>query len=150
MTSNLTGIYAALAAMDVGLNGAIVPVRNYDELPASVAAADTPLRLLMPLSSRPGSPGIEPVAFGGIATAQWRITDLLLLRPQQAGRPEQAAADIVAYMAAYTGAVLRTRALANCLIESYTFDSGVFTYPAGGTASWFGVDVTLVVKESFR
>lgn len=149
MSSRLAAIYTALAAMPVPVGGALASVRNYDALPASVAAGDTPVRLLMPLSAQPGG-GVSVVTFSGAQQADWRIADLLLLRPAQAGRLEQAAALMVEYQVNYAAAVANARGLAGAFIQSLTMDAGVFTYPAGGTAQWFGVEVKLTLREVWR
>jgi hypothetical protein len=148
--SALLAIYAALAAMPVEIDGVAVPVLNVTQLPESVAAGRTPVRLLMPLGTRPGATSIAALALGGAAQAEWRIADLLLLRPAQAGRLEQAAAALVQYMQDYAVALNSTRALAGAFIQGAALEAGVFTYPAGGTAQWFGVEASLTVKEVWR
>jgi hypothetical protein len=148
--SDLLSIYTALAAMQVPVNGVIVPVKNVTELPESVAAGSTPIRLLMPLGTRPGATSIAALSFQGAAGGDWRIADLLLLRPAQAGKLETAAALLVRYMSDYAGALNRQRALAGAFIQGASLEAGVFTYPAGGAAQWFGVEAALMVREFWR
>lgn len=150
MGSNLLAIYAALAAVQVPISGAIVPVRNVDDLPESVAAGDCPVRLLMPWAERTGVNSATPVTFTDIALADWTIVDLLLLRPAQAGKLETASAGVVQYMADYVSALNRTRALAGAFVTSLRMSTGLGIYPAGGSATWFGVEVTLTVREIWR
>jgi hypothetical protein len=152
MGSNLMGIYDALAAVQVPVNGVIVPVRNVDELPESVAAADCPVRLLMPWSERTGTNAVSFVTFGGMAQSDWTIVDLLLLRPAQAGKLETASAGVVRYMQDYATAINRVRALSQFaqVLGPVRFAPGVGAYPTGGAAQWFGVEVTLTVRETWR
>lgn len=150
MASNLTGIYDALAALEVPVNGAVVPVRNVDELPESVAAADCPIRLLMPWGERSGQNAVSFVTLQGVGTAEWALVDLLLLRPAQAGRLETASAAVVRYMQDYASAINRARALAGAPVTSLKIAAGVGTYPAGGSQQWFGVEVTLAIRETWR
>lgn len=148
--SALLDIYAALAAMPVPVNGVVVPVRKVTELPESIPAAACPVRLLMPLGTRPGAPAIASITLQGASTAEWRMADLLLLRPAQAGRLEQAAAMLVQYMEDYAKALAKQRALNGAFIQSAALEAGVFTYPAGGAAQWYGVEASLSVREYWR
>lgn len=148
--SALLSIYDALAAMQVPVAGVIVPVKRVTELPESVAAGSTPLRLLMPLGTRPGATSLAALTLQGAAGAEWGIADLLLLRPSSAGRLEQAAALLVQYMQDYAGALARQKALAGAFIQSARLEAGVFKYPAGGSAEWYGVEASLTVKEYWR
>lgn len=151
MGSNLLAIYAALAAVQVPLNGKVVPVRNVDALPESVAAGDTPVRLLMPWSERGGGANTSVLALQGLATADWVLVDLLLIRPAQAGKLETASEAIVRYMQDYASALARTRQLAGAVIAGpVRITSGVGAYPAGSAAQWFGVEATITVRETWR
>jgi hypothetical protein len=148
--SALLAIYDALAAMQVPVNAVIVPVKKPTELPESVAAASTPIRLLMPMGTRPGSTAIAALTMQGAAGAEWRIADLLLLKPAQAGRLDQAAGVLVQYMQDYASALMRQRALAGAFIQSAGVEAGIFEYPAQSNVKWFGVEATLTVKEFWR
>lgn len=148
--SDLKAVYDALAAVPVALAGRVVTVRNVDALPASVAAADVPLRLLMPLGTRPGATAVSEVALTGIATAQWRLTDLLLLRPAQAGKLEEAAALLVEYQSAYVTALMRARMLNRCPILGIAIDCGVGPYPMAGGVDWYGAQATVTVQEVWK
>ena len=148
MGSNLLAIYDALALVQVPVNGVIVPVKNVTGLPATVASGDVPIRLLMPLGTRPGSNAVSEITLMGMASSDWRITDMLLLKPAQAGKLDDVAPLMVRYMADYATALMRTRALAGAPIVGFSMDAGVGPYPEG--TQWYGVNVTLTVKETWR
>jgi hypothetical protein len=150
MGSNLMGIYDALAAVQVPVNGVIVPVRNVDELPASVESAQVPIRLLMPWGERTGQNAVSFVTLQGVGAADWTIVDLLLLRPAQAGKLETASAAVVAYMRDYATAINMRRSLAGAPVTGLRISAGVGTYPAGGAQQWFGVEVALTIRENWR
>lgn len=148
--SELLAIYDALAAVQVPVDGAIVRVKNVTELPESVAAADCPVRLLMPWGERTGTSAMSVISLGGMSQAEWQIVDLLLLRPAQADKLKTAAAAVVRYMRDYSIALARTRTLAGAVIlNPVKLTSGVGEYPKGGPA-WFGVEASLTVRETWR
>ena len=150
--SALLAIYDALAAVQVPVNGVIAPVRNVTDLPESVVAGDCPVRLLMPWGERTGGNTESFLSLSGMAQADWTIVDLLLLRPSQAGKLETASEAVVRYMQDYATAINGRRALTQTaqVLGTVRFNPGVGAYPAGGSALWYGVEVTLTVRETWR
>lgn len=148
--SNLSGIYDALAAMNVTLNAAVVPVFNYDELPDSIQTAQLPCRLLHPLGEQPAG-STTPFTLSGTGLQfGWTIFDLFLLRPVGQGIGlVDAAPDLVAYVEAYATALKASIKLVghSATITGGTFDPAIFAYPRGGAAIYFGVMVTLRITE---
>lgn len=148
--SDLSGIYDALAAMDVTLNAATVPVFNYDELPDSIQTAQLPCRLLHPLGEQPGG-SVTPFTLSGVSLQfGWTIFDLFLLRPVAQGIGlKDAAPDLVAYMDAYAAALKTHIKIVghSATITGGTLDPAIFAYPRGGPTIHFGVMVTLKITE---
>lgn len=150
MGSRLADIFAALAALPVNVNGASVPAYGLDALPNSVAAAALPCRLLLPLGTRVEGRSVSFTTVGnaGVVVPQWRITDLLLWKPTAQGRGlNDVAPDLIAYMAAYVDALRSTRRFAGAEVIDAAFEPSVYTYPAGGTKDYWGVEVVLQIKE---
>jgi hypothetical protein len=148
--SNLRTIYTALANVPVALNGSVVTALDVDKLPETVAAANLPLRLIMPLGTRPDARAMTFESLNGVSTAEWRITDLFLLQTTAQRKLEQVAPDLANYMAAYVTALSKARALAGALIENVSVTAGVYVYPAQSNATYFGVEATVTVREIVR
>lgn len=146
----LTSIYDALAAMDVTLNAAVVPVFNYDALPDSIQTAQLPCRMLHPLNEQAAG-SLTPFTLDGRSLAfGWTIFDLFLLKPVGQGRGlEEVAPQLVAYMDAYATALKGAISLIpySVTITGGEFDPALYAYPRTGTALFYGVMTRLTVKE---
>lgn len=151
MGTQLFSLYDVLADMPVAVNEIVVPARNLDNLKNSIGAGDCPVRLLMPLGTRVEARAVNAVTISGTtASVQWRMTDLLLWKPAGSGgglRDE--AVPLVAYMTAYFDALhlQRFRLGRNAVVENVTFEPTMVNFPGGGASWFYGVDVTLFVKE---
>ena len=148
--SDLAGIYDALAAMDVTLNAAVVPVFNYDALPDSIQTAQLPCRLLHPLGEQPAG-SVTPFTLSGHSLSLgWTIFDLFLLKPVGQGIGlVDAAPELVAYMDAYATALAANIKLVghSVTITGGEFDPALYAYPRGAPTAFFGVMVKLRLTE---
>jgi len=143
-------LYAALAEMTVSLDGQPVPTFDLDALPAAVQSAHLPCRLLLPLSARGEARAVTPVTFTGAQTRiAWVVTDLFLLLPAGQGRGLIEAAPVLArYQSTYLDALrAHVPLLTGVTIESATLEPGIFVYPDGGGASFYGVEVVLSLTD---
>lgn len=147
-----TTIYPAIGNMVVTLNAATVTAYNLDALPNSIQTAHLPCRLLLPTNQMQTGRNAQPVTFGtnGVWSVVWNVVDLVLL--ETAGQTRgllDVAGDIVEYEAAYLSS-LSALAIGNSItVEGAQLDPGVFEYPTGGGVFFFGVQVTVNVKELF-
>jgi hypothetical protein len=147
-----TTIYPALGNMAVTLNSATVDVFNLDALPNSIQTAQLPCRLLLPTNQQLTGRNAQPVTFGtsGLWAVTWNVVDLVLL--EAAGQTRgllDVAGDVVEYQAAYLAALSALAIGAGITVEGAQLDPGVYTYPASGGVSFFGVQVTVNIKELF-
>jgi len=138
MSSNIKGIYTALANMRVGS----VKARNINKVKLSIKAADLPIRLLLPGTKGEG----EFVAMGTSQKMIWTIRDLCIWAPLTMGKGiEQFAESMVDYMALYIEAVKNNRFPVNCTnILSWEIQLGPI--PWADTDYW-SIDCTLTVEE---
>lgn len=149
--SRVADIYANLAARVVQYDGADVPVYGLERQPATVQAANLPARLL--LSGRATDAAFGFIAIGNIASVRWTVLDLLLVAPTTLGQSKviSAALPILEYCGAYAEMLrgFRDAGLpgAQIILEDCRIDPGVYTYPAGADAAYYGVLATLTFKE---
>jgi hypothetical protein len=152
MASDLRLIYRALAAMPVGAAGVVPTVYGYDALP-QVNTANTPARLQLPFGTHLDTSVNKPLSFGGKAMVMWKMTDLLLWSPIGQGVLSDHAAALLEYVENYINALAALSfylAIGGVggVVEGWTIDPGIFEYPAGSGAQFFGVEITLSVKET--
>jgi hypothetical protein len=144
----MTGLYEALAARNVLLDGVLVPVYTPDTLPGVVQSAHLPARLLLPV--RGGARSLTARSLnGGRSVALWELVDLALFMPVGQGRgPRESAPLLARYSAAYREAMQAGWQIAtHAVVMSVTLAGGVFAYPDGGEGRYFGVEARLVVRE---
>ena len=130
----------------------VVPSYNIDMLPETIIEDDTPCRLLLALGTRAEARSIVPVTLNGsVASIGWRITDLFLLKP--AGATQGLSAEVptlLRYVKANFDALqgVGFKLARVSTIENVTYEMDVFEYPRGSRKYFFGVEVTIFVKET--
>lgn len=151
MSSQLRAIYAAIAGMPVRYNSAIVTAYDLAALPNQVPATNLPVRLLLPLESRGEGRGVNYVSLGtpAVVTVDWKLVDLMLALPISQGSGIQDVAPLlVDYKAEYLEHVRNNKRIAHVAnITSVAMEMAAFTYPASSRTAYFGVEVTLTIKE---
>lgn len=153
--SNLRTIYTNLAAKTVTVVSPVhgsqtPPVRDLDELPAFVEAAQCPVRLLLPIGPGRGeSREGQFICLGTTGRSTWHVTDLLLWRPIEEGLSlESVAVDLVLYAAAYIEMLRTFRSPASqCILKEWQIVTGRFNYPSGSANWFFGVECSLDIEE---
>lgn len=152
MPSELLAIYDAIAALDIAIDGSVIPVDNLSGLRPSVPSSDLPRRVLHPYNGRlDGSSGFPTLGLDPISTAQWVISDLFLLCPQGQSDIADLTPDLVQYMAVYADAVRHIRCPTDLsAITSVRFRPGLDEYPQGSGVRYFTVTVALTIEEIFN
>lgn len=149
--SDLVNIYDALAAMPVTIEGAVVTAYAPRNMPASVPTGNLPVRILLPLGTRSGANAVSQQSMARqnvTVTCEWRCVDLFLYKPGSQGRVSDNAGALVQYQAAYVDAIKYYHHLTKtALIEAVAMDVGIYEYPAGSKEQYFGVQVTVTIKE---
>jgi hypothetical protein len=159
MASILPQVYAALDGMTVTYSGrnaaSTTPtVFTLSELPGTVPSAHLPCRLLLPLGQGGGTPAME-ILPGGEITATWTITDLLLMDSAASGEGLYIyAPQLIAYIVAYADAIGKKWQVAyqwqtEAFTTSVTMLPGIYNYPSGSEAQFYGVKVDITVTEIF-
>jgi hypothetical protein len=160
MTSILPQIYDLLDGMSVtysNRSGASVTATCYDldELPNSIETAHLPCRLLLPIGQgQSGSPNIV-LDNTPMARAEWRVTDLFLL--EAVARSEGLAIQapvLMRYVTAYSDAIAKKWQMqyqwqTEALTLSIAIAPGIYNYPTGSDAYFFGVKADLRISEIF-
>lgn len=158
MSTRIDLIFAALADVDVlfqkvaGGSHQIVTTHNIDALPETIIENDTPCRLLLALGTRTDARSIVPVTLdGSVAVIGWRITDLFLLKPTgaTAGLSTEVPT-LLRYVIAHFNALqaIGFKLARVSTIENVTYEMDVIEYPRGSRKMFYGVDVTIFVKET--
>ncbi len=150
---SLTEIVAGLA---VQIDSVTVTVYEPDEFKRSIESADCPARILLP--STEGDVHTLTKWSGGFARTMrmtWVIKDLLLYKPVEEGMGwYEVAYDLDDYVDSYASALVGAQRGASgfcgtgpSTLESADWTVGTFTYPVGGTRSYYGVMTTLRIVE---
>lgn len=160
MTSILPQVYDMLDGMTVTYTdktGTSVTPTCYDldELPNSIQTAHLPCRLLLPIGqAASGSPNIildnTPMARG-----EWQVTDLFLL--EAVGRTEGLyihAPVLMRYVTAYSDAIAKKWQFlyqwqTEALTASLSILPGIYNFPNGSDAFYFGVKADIRISEVF-
>lgn len=152
MSSQLEAIYAALAEQVVTVDGKTPPVYGLDNPIGSLTSARLPVRILHPFGN--GSEG-RNIAFDGascLITLTWTVVDFLAFQAIGQGVPPTGA--MIRYAAAYVDMIKgfqRVGADTNPLIRAYLDPSrvlpGVFEWPLGSDAWYYGVQASLDIVE---
>jgi hypothetical protein len=158
--SILLNIYDDLEAMTVTYvnksGGNSTPsVANLDEIPASVATADLPIRILLPIGQGAGGTNNAEILRGAGVKASWTITDLFLLdtAARELG-PYIQAPVLLRYVAAYAEALGKQfQFLEGDSTLSLTINAsivpGMYEYPAGGGTWFYGCKSDITIEEIF-
>lgn len=156
MDSQIQQIFTALGAWQFvmhEISARPVYTPSLDNLPNSVDAMRTPMRLVMPALNR-AEGTIIPITLDGASKILWTIDDLLLyaLAPQifMIGN---AAMPLVLYMRDYAKKLNANRklGLTQVVIEhTENFAAGVYEYPYGSGVRYFGVLATHKIKETLN
>jgi len=157
MQSILTSIYAQLAAMAVTYTDrdgaqATPTVYSLASIPGSVQTAHLPCRLLLPLGQGGGNNSAQVLSGSG-ALCSWSVTDLFLLEAaaQDSGLYVQAPV-VVDYCAKYARAIGQLyRFLSAPQVNTATISAqitpGMYEYPTGSGAVFYGVRVQISIEE---
>lgn len=154
MSSQIKNIYSAFSAMDVTLDGEIVPVKKPETLPNSIQTANLPLRLLTPL--QPFIPNFSTSSSwnAGVGSSvnqvNWIVTDIFLSDAMNQNIGIRAHADtLIDYCVAYIEA-MNDGSLAlpnNTMITNYTTRPDVINYPIGSQYWYYGVFCYINILE---
>lgn len=157
MLSVINEIYAAIESMAVTYNdkngNAVTPdIYGLSNIPATVSTAALPLRILLPIGQgQSGSPNVQILRGAGAKTS-WHITDLFLLAPaaQDAGLYVHAPI-LVTYAALYAEALSNkfefNFAGTNNVTISASITPGMYEYPSGGGAWFYGIKSDITIEE---
>ena len=152
MACNLTGIYAVLAAWAFTVDSVSVTCRYGATLKGSVAAADCPVRLLLPVNTGLEGDNIRPVTFGSAGEAVWVLDDLLLIKPATQSRGlEDVAPLLVQYVQDYTNKIVTSgkNVTARAFVESADIATGIYEWPSGSEVAYYGARASLTIREAF-
>ena len=146
----ITELVAALAAE---ADSVAVPVHEPDEFKSGRESADCPARVILP-STEGDVHMLTPMGFGQAMRMEWVVKDLLLYRPAGEGLGWlEVGYSLDGYIDSYAAklALANHSATGFCAetaeVLSVDFNVGVFTYPVGGTRSYYGVMATLHIVE---
>lgn len=149
MASDILNIYSAIADMTVAATNFTPTAYDIDEIPNALSSAACPARLILPLGTAGENRSTTFQTVGRLLAVDWKITDLLLLKPLGQGAGLHSVAfDLVDYMKAYMSAVKADRRLGNGVLVSLSFDAGVFNYPQNTKNWYYGVETTLTIREN--
>jgi len=148
--SDLPGLYAALAAIPVTVDGQAFPVFTPGELPSSLHTAHLPCRLLLAGDARESNT-VEALTFGGARRNVWQILDLFLWSPENQSYGLADSLTALDYMNAYADAIhagtpLDT-ATTRATVTGVELKAGVFPYPTGSGMRYAGVCCHVTVVE---
>ena len=146
----ITELVAALAAE---ANSKLVNVYEPDEFKRTVDSADTPARCILP-STEGEVHMLRPMGHGQAMRMEWVVKDLLLYKLAEEGLGWlEVGYSLDGYVDSYAAklALANHSATGFCAetaeVLSVDFNVGVFTYPVGGTRSYYGVMATLHIVE---
>ena len=153
MASAIEAIYDALAETSITVNTVSVAVKDADELPNSVAAANLPVRLLTPIAAFGLEAGAETVLVGSSTggnpyDVNWYINDVMLWSKVISDTGVKAhAKDLISYCAQYYEMARTFGASYNVIDVQLVPD--VINYPQGSNDWFYGVRAVLTIKEKF-
>ena len=155
MASSIRTLFTNLAALTVTYtnergDSVVVKCLDLSKLQEKITTGSLPIRMLMPTEAW-GSSGsslerisVGTVNPGGLMT--WNITDLFLLEAVGQDRGIMVSLpDLVRYSGAYVDTVLTsmTGALSTGMtMVGLAVTAGIYEYPLGSGASFFGVEAT--------
>jgi len=152
--SNILTIYDMLAATNITVGSTSIAVKDADEIPNRVLAADLPVRLLTPIADLGGSGVTSSTVWAGgsgsvVRQATWVIHDVMLWRPVALDVGVKAwAKQLLAYEAEYFS-MLETLALPGVVRVDASLQPSVIEYPLYSGNLYAGVRVMLTVVEKW-
>jgi hypothetical protein len=153
MSSAIASIYDALAATSITVNSTSVAVKDADELPNSVPAANLPVRLLTVMNTNGTELNVRSDTIGGDGYSMptivfWRMADVMLWRKIGTDIGVKAhSKEIVSYAAEYID-MLRTFVASNGYQVTLMDASALpYNYPEGSDDWFYAFVVTLEIKE---
>lgn len=153
MGSNLVAIYTAIEALSISVGSDTPDVFGLADMPNSIATAQLPCRLLEVFDNHMETTMAVHHTISGTSTPHmhvtWSISDLLLWKPEAQGRGvRDVNTSLITYCQNYIDAVASHEAItATASIEDCKPLPGLFPYPAQSDNFYFGVLVTLTIKE---
>lgn len=149
MSTDILGIYTAVANMPVRATNFTPTAYDIDRLPNALTNAHLPARLLLPLGTDGENRTTTFQTVGRGIAVSWKLTDLMLFKSLGQGQGLHSVAfDLLDYMRAYINAVKQSRALGTGVLVSLNFNAGIFTYPLNTKSVYYGVETTLVINEN--
>jgi hypothetical protein len=111
----------------------------------------TPSRVIIPMQNDNEGSDMEYLALGGsLASINWTLADLLLFKPAGENISIQSALpELLAYIDNYILAFqsFRKLGLTHATIETIDYEWNIFTFPEGSKYNYYGVLMTLRIKE---
>ncbi|MCA0455644.1 MAG: hypothetical protein LCI00_16835 [Chloroflexi bacterium] len=159
MTSEIVAIYDTVEAMTVLVDGMTPTVYGLTGIPNGVVNADLPCRILLDLAQGGEGESMQFVTVnsgiggGGEQYIDWRINDLMLLKPLGLGiGSREVTQALIAYTSAYIDAVRSNRNLLETDNNSASFTNlnvtpGTYEYPAESGHFFWGVMATSTIRE---
>lgn len=154
MSSSIEAFYDTLAATVFTIGPVTVAVKDADEIPNSVPAANVPVRLLTPLAPF----GVEVGAASSVIAVtggsqpyivDWTVVDILLWSKIVTDVGVKAhAKDLVAYCVQYLE-MLKSLDRPNFILQSVQLTPDVINYPLQSADWFYGVRATLLLTEKY-
>jgi hypothetical protein len=152
--SQLAAIVATLAAQTITVGTTTVAALVNASIPDSVESAQLPTRLILPTGGRQSGNVTTPRTFktsateGGVLVIDWSITDVLLWRASNAGLGlMDVAADLTAYLAAYTTVIAPLRTSRWSVTQIQFSGVGGIEWPAASERWYLGAQAILTIRE---
>lgn len=150
--SNISSILATIAGLAPAAGDYTPTVYDIDETPDGVDSADCPCRIILPSDEQ------QPAEFtfstlGQSNQIEWYISDLMLYAPCVEGTGwRQIGDDLATYCGAYATALIAVRETPlgdsyNSMVIDVSMRRGVYEYPRGTGRAYYGVMVTLHIRE---
>lgn len=147
MASHLSNILTALAAVTINLDGDNVDVWLTDEVQDTAEYPQLPVRIIHSLGMQGVRTRQQTLGSGAVLSAEWRVTDFVLMRPVGMGLGIRDIAQLyVEYMSEYADGM---RVLVNnqWRLETLEQKPQVLEYPAGSGRKYHAVVCTLLFSD---
>ena len=140
---------AALADIEMDSGMSVVNVFTPADGKQTLASGEVPARILTPVSS--AEEGKQQLTVTGqVQQVEWRVADRLLYQQSGEGEGlEDVLGVLTAYVDAYHAALkaMRFKLGNGARVGSIATDMGTYLYPSNSDQEYFGVEVTLEIKE---
>jgi hypothetical protein len=148
MGTNILGIMDAIGALSIGTSSKTPIVHKASEAVESIKV--TPARMIFCLQmGESEGRSITTVSLGRTQTATWQITDLMLYSSAKKGTLLSASTELVEYVDNYISVMQDNQKLGFPLVtvEGLDIEWGEYPFPPKSKNVYYGVIVTLTVKE---